>query len=70
MAAATNDVQKKNTITGLGPVHTDRDIFETAYFVIQISVDRDLKPLWNEVSNGCCFGERFHWFRAKADSFR
>ena len=29
MAAATNDVQKKKTITGLGPVHTDRDIFET-----------------------------------------
>ena len=62
--------KKKKTITGLGPVHTDRDIFETAYFVIQISVDRDQKPLWNEVSNRCCFGKRFHWFRAKADSFR
>lgn len=34
--------QKKYLITGLGPGHTDRDIFETAYFVIQISVDRDL----------------------------
>ena len=28
------------------------------------------KPLWNEVSSGCCFGEQFHWFRVKADSFR
>ena len=34
--------KRKETITGLGPVHTDRDIFETAYFVIQIGVDRDL----------------------------
>ena len=28
------------------------------------------KPLWNEVSSGCCFGGRFHCFRVKADSFR
>ena len=34
--------KRKETITGLAPVHTDRGIFETAYFVIQIGVDRDL----------------------------
>lgn len=61
---------KKRTITGLGPVHTDRDIFETAYFVIQIGVDRDLNHFGTRFPADAVSVSKFHWFRVKADSFR
>ena len=43
-------------------VHTNPDIFETAYFFVLIRVDGAINRLWRAGSKQFGFGDQIHWF--------
>ena len=60
----TGNRARKVSGTQGSPVHTKPGIFETANFVLQIRVDRALKPLYREVSK-----MRFWWANSQIRVF-